>query len=101
MGRLCVSEQAGGQFPQGGRLRESDQEKGSRHHPLNWGQGKESGHAKTRAKVEQVFGQMALVMGGKVTRCIGLARARAWWCLRNLVFNFLRFTQLQYGVVQA
>ena len=78
------------------------QEKGSRHHPLNTGaKARNREGSKTRAKVEHVFGQMAMVMGGKLPRCIGLARARAWWCLRNLVFNFLRFTQLQYGVVQA
>ena len=77
------------------------QEKGSRHHPLTTGAKKRNReYSKIRAKVEHVFGQMEMAMGGKLTRCIGLARARAWWCLRNLVFNFLRFTQLQYGVVQ-
>ena len=77
-------------------------EKGSRHDPLataakerNWER------SKTRSKVEHVFGQMEMVMGGKLTRCIGLARVEGWWCLRNLVFNFLRFTQHKYGLVQV
>ena len=78
------------------------QEKGSRHHPLDTAaKERNRERSKTRAKVEHVFGQMEVVMGGKLTRCIGLARAQAWWCLRNLVFNFLRFTQHKYGLVQA
>ena len=36
---------------------------------------------------------------GKVTRCIGLARVRAWWYLRNPVFNVLRLSQHNYGIV--
>ena len=78
------------------------QDRGSRHHPLDTAaKERNRERSKTRAKVEHVFGQMEVVMGGKLTRCIGLARAQAWWCLRNLVFNFLRFTQHKYGLVQA
>ena len=77
-------------------------EKGSRHQPLDAAAKERNGEgSKTRAKVEHVFGQMEMVMGGKLSRCIGLARAQTWWCLRDLVSNFLRFTQLQYGVVEA
>ena len=77
-------------------------EKGSRHQPLD-AAAKERNRegSKTRSKVEHVFGQMEMVMGGKLTRCIGLARVEGWWCLRNLVFNFLRFTQHKYGLVQV
>ncbi|QNI65636.1 transposase domain protein [Synechococcus sp. A15-44] len=32
-------------------------------------------------------------MGGKMTRRIGLARTEAWWGLKNLTFNFLRYLQ--------
>lgn len=45
--------------------------------------------AKSRSRVEHVFAQIQMVMGGKSTRCIGLARMQAWWCLRDLVFNYL------------
>ena len=78
------------------------QEKGSRHHPLDTAAKERNREvSRTRSKVEHVFGQMEMVMGGKLTRCIGLARVQAWWCLRNLVFNFLRFTQHKYGLVQT
>ena len=78
------------------------QEKGSRQHPLSevvkernreW--------ARKRSRVEHVFGQMEMSMGGKLTRCIGLGRVKAWWCLRDLVFNFLRFIQHEYGLVRV
>ena len=78
------------------------QEKGSRHHPLDTAaKERNRERSRIRSKVEHVFGQMEMVMGGKLTRCIGLARVEGWWCLRNLVFNFLRFTQHKYGLVQA
>jgi hypothetical protein len=32
-------------------------------------------------------------MGGKLTRKIGLARNKAWWGLKNLTFNFLRYLE--------
>ena len=78
------------------------QEKGSRQHPLD-AAAKERNRerSKTRSRVEHVFAQMEMSMGGKLTRCIGLARVKAWWCLRNLVFNFLRFTQHEYGLAKA
>ena len=51
------------------------QEKGSRHDPLaTAAKERNRERSKTRAKVEHVFGQMEMVMGGKLTRCIGLAR---------------------------
>ena len=60
-------------------------EKGSRQHPLDAAaKGRNRKRSQTRAKVEHVFGQMEMVMGGKLTRCIGLARAQTWWCLRDL-----------------
>ena len=48
------------------------QDKGSRHHPLNTvAQDRNGEDAKTRAKVEQVFGQVAMAMGDKLTRWMG------------------------------
>jgi IS5 family transposase len=49
--------------------------------------------ASIRACVEHVFGCMTMSMGGKLTRKIGLERNEAWWGLKNLTFNFLRFLQ--------
>jgi IS5 family transposase len=46
-----------------------------------------------RACVEHVFGRMTMSMGGKATRKIGLARTEAWWGLKNLTYNFLRYLQ--------
>nr|WP_185467456.1 MULTISPECIES: transposase [unclassified Synechococcus] len=46
-----------------------------------------------RACVEHVFGCMTISMGGKLTRKIGLERNEAWWGLKNLTFNFLRYLQ--------
>ena len=46
-----------------------------------------------RAYVEHVFGCMTMSMGGKATRKIGLARTEAWWGLKNLTYNFLRYLQ--------
>ena len=36
---------------------------------------------------------MTMSMGGKLTRKIGIERNKAWWGLKNLTFNFLRFLQ--------
>mgnify|MGYP003335027914 FL=1 len=69
-------------------------EKGARNHPLS-GDAKELNRIKSaiRACVEHVFGSMTMSMGGKLTRKIGLARTEAWWGLKNLTFNFLRYLQ--------
>jgi type VI protein secretion system component VasA len=32
-------------------------------------------------------------MGGKLTPKSGLERNEAWWALKNLTFNFLRYLQ--------
>ena len=69
-------------------------EKGVRNHPLG-DAAKELNRVKSaiRACVEHVFGCMTMSMGGKLTRKIGLARTEAWWGLKNLTFNFLRYLQ--------
>ena len=67
-------------------------EKGTRNHPLSVdAKARNSMRSKTRARVEHVFGQMVMTMKGKYTRLIGINRITAWWGLRNLAFNFLRF----------
>jgi IS5 family transposase len=69
-------------------------EKGARSNPLSEAS-KELNRIKSaiRACVEHVFGCMTMSMGGKMTRRIGLARTDAWWGLKNLTFNFLRYLQ--------
>ena len=60
------------------------QEQGSGQHQLSdAAKERNRERAKTRAKVEHVFAEMEMVMGGKLTRCIGLARVRAWWAPRK------------------
>ena len=67
-------------------------EKGARNHPLS-DAAKDLNRIKSaiRACVEHVFGGMTMCMGGKPTRKIGLERIKAWWGLKNLTYNFLRF----------
>lgn len=69
-------------------------EKGARNNPLS-DAAKESNRVKSsiRACVEHVFGFMTMCMGAKMTRKIGLERTEAWWGLKNLTFNFLRYLQ--------
>jgi IS5 family transposase len=75
-------------------------EKGARNHPLS-DSAKELNCVKSsiRACVEHVFGCMTMSMGGKLTRKIGLERNEAWWGLKNLTFNFLRFLQRSSHIV--
>ena len=70
-------------------------EKGSRNHPLNAAATERNSiRSQTRARVEHVFGCFATSMGGKFTRKIGLKKNNAWWSLKNLTFNFLRYLYL-------
>ena len=71
-------------------------EKGTRGHPLSEAQ-KESNRqkAKVRARVEHVFAQMTGSMKALYQRGIGLARNAACLKLANLVYNLLRFEQIQ------
>jgi len=67
-------------------------EKGSRCHPLSEeALERNKVRSSVRARVEHVFGVITTCMRGKLTRRIGLARTRAWWGLRNLTYNFLRY----------
>lgn len=74
-------------------------EKGTRKHPLDEA-AKEFNRVKSsiRSCVEHVFGYMTMSMGGKLTRKIGLERTTAWWGLKNLTYNLLRYLQESSGM---
>ncbi len=69
--------------------------KGYRDHPLSEAKQRvNSKRSKIRARVEHVFGFQSTSMGGKLIRCVGLARATHKIGMRNLVYNMCRYTQL-------
>ncbi len=72
--------------------------KGYRNHPLDErGKAANTKKSKVRARVEHVFGrqaQFACHLGTTLLRCIGITRAQASIGLRNLVYNFDRYTYL-------
>ena len=51
--------------------------------------------SRVRARVEHVFGHMAVSMGGKLVRTIGIIRARAKIGMQNLTYNLRRFAMLE------
>lgn len=53
--------------------------------------------SKVRARVEHVFGRQAQRLGGKLIRCVGIARVRAVIGLRNLTYNLERYARLVAG----
>ena len=75
-------------------------EKGARNHPLSEA-AKELNRIKPaiRAGVEHVFGGMTMSMGGKLTRKIGLGRTEAWWGIKTLAFNLLRYLQRTFRLM--
>ena len=48
-----------------------------------------------RCRVEHVFGAMRMRMGNEILRSIGLARARFWIGMSNLMYNMSRFVSLK------
>jgi transposase, IS5 family len=67
-------------------------ERAYRNHPLTEAQiASNREKSKTRAKVEHVFGNWVMTMGGKLVRAIGLERVRAQLGLKNLVYNLKRY----------
>ena len=75
-------------------------EKGSRNHPLAEAAKERNNIRSTiRVKVEHVFGGMVTWMRGKLTIRIGCPRTKAWWGLRNLTLNLIRYTQLESTTV--
>lgn len=53
--------------------------------------------ARTRSRVEHVFGWMTKAMGGKGQRAIGLRRNRTGIGLTNLVYNMSRYARVYYA----
>jgi len=77
-----------------GKVENLIHEKGARNHPLSDAAKKQNRiKSAIRACTEHVFGCMTVSMGRKLTRKMGLERNEAWWGLKNLTFNFLRFLQ--------
>jgi transposase, IS5 family len=71
-------------------------EKGTRGHPLTSEQKANNREkSKTRSRVEHVFAQMSGSMKALFQRCIGQERNAAGLILTNLVYNMLRFEQIQ------
>jgi IS5 family transposase len=69
--------------------------KGTRNKPLSTHkQEVNKNRSKIRAKVEHVFGNQMMMMGGKLMRCIGMTRAKSQIGLRNLVYNLNRYAFL-------
>lgn len=69
-----------------------EQRKGSRHRKMTeWEQQGNRTRAKTRSRVEHVFGVQAQKAGNLILRTIGILRARAKIGLRNLAYNIDRF----------
>ena len=77
-------------------------EKGARNHPPSDAT-KDLNRVKSviRSCVEHIFGSRTMSMGRKLTRKIGLDRTEAWWGLKNLTFNFLRYLQRSCHIAVA
>jgi IS5 family transposase len=67
-----------------------------RNKPLNGAQ-KRNNHArsKIRVRVEHVFATMRMSLRAAWNRCVGLTRNRAMISLTNLVYNLVRFEQIE------
>lgn len=76
-------------------FREHLQRKGYRNRPLSdWEKKGNTTRAKTRSRVEHIFGVQAQKMGTTILRCIGAVRARCRIGLRNLAYNLDRYALL-------
>jgi IS5 family transposase len=70
--------------------------KGRRNRPLGERQkAANKTRSSVRARVEHVFGQQTVAMGGKFVRTIGIARARMKIGMQNLVYNVRRLVCLE------
>jgi len=69
--------------------------KGHKHQPLSAAQRQANrSRSRLRVRVEHVFGFQENSMGGKFLRSIGLHRAQLRIGMMNLVYNFMRYLQL-------
>ncbi len=48
-----------------------------------------------RCRIEHVFGEQKMRMKDEVLRTIGMARAKFWIGMRNLMYNMSRFVSLK------
>ena len=75
--------------------REHIQRKGSRNKKLtDWEKRGNRTRAKTRSRIEHIFGVQAQRAGNTILRCIGFVRATATIGLRNLAYNLSRYSLL-------
>jgi IS5 family transposase len=75
--------------------REHLQRKGSRHKNLtSWEKRGNRTRAKTRSRIEHIFGVQVQRAGNAILRCIGFVRATATIGLRNLAYNLSRYSLL-------
>ena len=71
-------------------------ERAYRNKPLNGSQQRNNrARSKIRVRVEHVFATMRMCMRSAWNRCIGLSRNRAVIALTNLVYNMVRFEQIE------
>lgn len=71
-------------------------ERAYRNKPLNGSQKRSNrARSKVRVRVEHVFATMRMCMRRGWNRCIGLSRNRAVIALTNLIYNMVRFEQIE------
>ena len=71
-------------------------ERACRNKPLNGSQQRSNrARSKIRVRVEHVFATMRMCMRSAWNRCIGLSRNRAMISMTNLVYNMVRFEQIE------
>lgn len=71
-------------------------ERAWRNRPLNGTQKRVNrARSKTRARVEHVFGMMSMCIRATMSRCIGMARNSSAIAMVNLVYNMIRFEQIE------
>jgi hypothetical protein len=70
--------------------------KGYRNKPLTEEQ-KENNRkkSKVRCRIEHIFGEQKMRMKDEVLRTIGMARAKFWIGMRNLMYNMSRLVSLK------
>ena len=71
-------------------------ERSYRNRPLTAGQKRRNqAKSRVRARVEHVFGTMRMSLRARWNRCIGQVRNAAAITLTNLVYNLVRFEQIE------
>ena len=75
-----------------GRFRAHLQRKGCKGHPLtSWEKQGNRTRARTRSRIEHIFGAMTQRAGNLILRSIGISRAEVKLGLRNIAYNMERF----------